>query len=170
MLTNKIDITKLFELRTIVLALGESAHLGWWKSQFLSPTGLSFLERLYPHTYFAEAARSALLAAQEVHDANIGKGQVFHLFRLSPTTEWELDRALTGQGTALEEKYRAMLGNKEELIKSLTVFSRGFQAPAAVGPLLLDIIPEQIVSSLAAAYLQAFQQGKQVFPYFEEIH
>jgi hypothetical protein len=170
MLTNKIDITKLLELRTIVLALGESTNFGWWKSQFLSPTGLSFLERMYPHTHFAEAVRSAQLGAQEVHDANIGKGQVFHLFRLSPTTEWELEHALAEQGTTLENKYRKTLGDKEQLAKALASFSQGFPTPEAVGPFLLDCPLEQMIPALAAAYLKAFQQGKQVFPYFEEMH
>ncbi|MCX6077947.1 MAG: BrxE family protein [Chloroflexi bacterium] len=170
MMTNKIDITKNLELRAIVLALGESTHFGWWKSQFLSPTGLSFLERLYPHTRFAGAVRSALLGAQEVHDANIGKGQVFHLFRLSPNTEWELDQALTEQSEALEEKYRTMLGNRARLINALAVSSQGFSSVPAAGPLLLDIPMEQMIPAIASAYLGAFQQGKQVFPYFEELH
>jgi hypothetical protein len=170
MLVSKINITAAIELRTITLALGESTHFGWWKSQFLSPTGLSFLERMCPHTRFAEGVRSALLAAQDVHDTNIGKGQVFHLFRLSPTTEWELDRALAEQSAILDKKYQGMLGNKEELIKALTTFSQDFSIAPAIGPLLLDVPTEQMIPTLAAAYLQAFQQGKQVFPYFEEIH
>jgi len=169
MLTNKIDITKNLELRTIVLALGESTHFGWWKSQFLSATGLSFLERLYPHTRFAGAVRSALLAAQDVHDANIGKGQVFHLFRLSPNTEWELDQALTEQSEGLEEKYRAMLGDRAGLIDALIAFSQGFSSKPAAGPLLLDVPMEQLIPTMASAYLDAFQQGKQIFPYFEEL-
>lgn len=169
MLITKTNITSTLELRTIILALGESTNYGWWKSQFLSPTGLSFLERLYPHTRFAGAMRSALLAAQDVHDANIGKGQVFHLFRLSPNTEWELDQALTEQSTTLEEKYRTILANKEQLINALTVFSQGFQTATAAGPLLLDVPLEQMIPAMASAYLGAFQQGKQVFPYFEEL-
>lgn len=170
MIVSMINLTAIIELRTITLALGESTHFGWWKSQFLSPTGLSFLERLYPHTRFAEGVRSALLAAQDVHDANIGKGQVFHLLRLSPTTEWELDRVLVEQSATLDKKYQAILGNKDELIKALTTFSPDFSIAPAIGPLLLNFPSQRMIPALAAAYLQAFQQGKQVFPYFEEMH
>ena len=78
-----IDITSILQLRILVLSLGEAHHAGWWKSQFLSPTGISFLERIYPRSKFAAAVRSATRAALTIHDTNIGKGEVFHLFRIS---------------------------------------------------------------------------------------
>ena len=72
----------IVRLRILVLALGEAHMSGWWKTQFLSTTGLSYLNRLYPRSSFAAAVRSASRAAKAVHDSSIGVGNVFHLFRL----------------------------------------------------------------------------------------
>jgi len=55
----KDTISTFLELRILVLTLGETGHAGWWKSKFMSPIGLSFLERLYPRSTFAAAVRSA---------------------------------------------------------------------------------------------------------------
>lgn len=166
----KIDLIRLLELRTVVLGLGEAPQAGWWKSQFLSPTGLSFLARLYPHTYFAEAIRAGTLAAQDVHDANIGKGRVFHLFRLSQSIEREVERALAEDGQTLEKHLKDCLGDKGLLLAKLADLAAGMDAAPAFGPVLLDTPSEKVIATLAANYGQAFQQGKQVFPYFEELH
>ena len=162
----EINLLNFLELRTIVLSLGEVTHFGWWKSQFLSSTGLSFLERMYPNSRFAEAIRSATQGALEIHDANIGIGNVFHLFRLSQSMEIELDRALSEQGRLLDEKYEGIWDDKQKLLAMLTEMSEEKQADVAFGPLDISYSEEQIIPTMASLYLQAFQQEKQIFPYF----
>ena len=66
MIADRTDIHSLLRLRILVLALGETPECGWWKSKFLSTTGLSFLGRLYPRSDFAAAVRSAARAAKPI--------------------------------------------------------------------------------------------------------
>ncbi len=169
MLMTRIDMRELLKLRVIALALGEAHHAGWWKSQFLSPTGLSFLERLYPHTNFEEAVRSATLAALELHDSNIGKGRVFHLFRLSQSIEREIDGLLKEGNPSFRSDNMNLLPSKDKLLDALKTIAGDMPNQDTVGPVLLNVRAEQMVQSLAAYYFHAFQQDKQIFPYFEEI-
>ena len=115
----KDTISRLIEIRILVLTLGESHHSGWWKSQFMSPTGLSFLERLYPRSIFSAAVRSASRGAKFVHDTKVGKGEVFHLFRLSPEIERKLDLALEVQATNLMSHYQSLLADQNALLTTL---------------------------------------------------
>jgi hypothetical protein len=157
----------LLELRILVLTLGESHHAGWWKSQFLSHTGLSFLERIYPRSTFAAAVRSAGQAARTVHDANVGKGDVFHLFRLSRQLERQIDTTLTEQSQTLQTQYHPLLMNREQLLQALEALAGDAPAGPSVGPMRLSVKPREWAPAMAAAYLQAFRDGTQVFPYFD---
>lgn len=163
----------LLDLRILVLTLGEARHAGWWGSQFLSPIGLSFLERIYPRSTFAAAVRSAGRAARAVHDANVGKGEVFHLFRLPRQTEQEIDSALTEQSTELAAQYSALLADREALLRALEKMTNTLPATetssltTAVGPLRLSVSRHDWAPTLARAYHSAFQREAQVFPYFE---
>jgi len=161
-------IFSALELRIVVLTLGEMQHAGWWKSQFLSQIGLSFLDRLYPRSAFAAAVRSATRAAQLVHDANVGKGAVFHLFRLSPELERKIDSLLVNQSARLEKDYLPLLSDRPALLTELTKLADGAAASAAAGPLRLAADSGQWLAALAAVYGAAFREGGQVFPYFEE--
>ncbi len=157
----------LLKLRILVLALSESHHAAWCKSQFLSHTGLSFLERIYPRSTFAAAVRSAGRAAQAIHDANVGRGDVFHLFRLSRELERQIDAALTGQSQTLQTQYHPLLMDREQLLEALEPLAGDAAAGSSVGPARLPARPGEWVPAMAAAYLQAFRDGTQVFPYFE---
>ncbi|MBN2565974.1 MAG: BrxE family protein [Candidatus Eisenbacteria bacterium] len=65
------DFTRL---RLLVLSAGELARPPWWPTQFLTPTGQRFLERLYPRTTLSAAINASTLAACRVHDRSIGVG------------------------------------------------------------------------------------------------
>lgn len=162
------DIHPLLHLRILVLTLGESHHTGWWKSQFLSPTGISFLERIYPRSKFAAAVRSATRAAMDIHDANIGKGEVFHLFRISRFHERGVDNLLKERSGELEAMFLPVLDNKSELLAKMQVIAGSVEVDSAVGPVKIDQGNKKIVQELAAAYWCAFSKGTHVFPYFEE--
>jgi hypothetical protein len=56
-----LSFKQLLSLRIVALALSENQHTGWWRSQFLAPTSLSFLDRLYPRSAFAAAVQAATL-------------------------------------------------------------------------------------------------------------
>lgn len=162
------SVSAVLYLRILVLTLGEMQHAGWWKSQFLSQVGLSFLDRLYSRSAFAAAVRSAARAAQLVHDANIGKGAVFHLFRLSPELERKIDTMLVKQSAELEKHYLPLLLNRPALLTELAKLANNTAASAATGPLRLTANSGQWLAVLAAAYEAAFREEGQVYPYFEE--
>lgn len=157
----------LLELRILVLTLGEAHHAGWWKSQFLSPAGLSFLERIYPRSTFASAVRSACRAARSVHDANAGKGTVFHLFRLPRQTERDIETALVVRSEELATRHQPLITDRAALLQALEAAAGELPAPLPVGPVRLSVGLKELTPAMAAAYLQAFRDGTQVFPYFE---
>jgi len=157
----------LLELRILVLTLGEAHHAGWWKSQFLSPVGLSFLERIYPRSTFASAVRSACRAARSVHDANVGKGAVFHLFRLPRQTEREIETALAARSEELATRHQPLITDRAALLQALEAAAGELPTSPLVGPVRLSVGLKELAPAMAAAYLQAFRDGTQVFPYFE---
>src|SRR5712691_10043226 len=82
-----MDIESLMRLRVLVCAIGGSGHAKWWRTEFLTPAGLRFLERLYPRTSHAAAIKATAVAARDLHDTSIGRGGVYHLFRLPDPIE-----------------------------------------------------------------------------------
>ena len=156
---------EITNLRVLVLALGEVQHFGWWKSQFLSPTGLSFLDRIYPRTKFASAIRSTFRAAQHIHDNAIGRGEVQHLFRLS-ALEFDLDQYLIEQENELWTKFSPFLSDKQSLLSKLSDLTGGSSVTQKVGPTSLAGKPETQLPLLASIYLNGFLANTPVFPYF----
>ncbi|MBK8935328.1 MAG: BrxE family protein [Chloroflexi bacterium] len=160
-------ITALLHLRIIVLTLGEQHHSRWWRSQFLAPTGLSFLERLYPRSAFTAAVRSATRAASEAHDAAIGQGDVAH--PAAPATySGAIARAATATHTTqLANAYYHPLTDRAALLTRLETLAEDFEIQSLAGPIrLTPEEPEDLVPALAAIYYQAFQTDKPVYPYF----
>jgi len=166
-------VSSLLDLRIVVLALGEADHAGWWKSRFLSPVGLSFLQRIYPRSTFAAAVRSASRAARAVHDASIGKGAVFHLFRLPRQAEQEVEIILADQSAELSTRYGPLIVDRAALLRTLAALAGvARSAPTSqplppAGPIRLPIGREHWVPTMAATYHDAFHSNVQVFPYFE---
>ena len=156
----------LIHLRILVLTLGESHHANWWSSQFLSPTGLSFLDRIYPRSKFAAAVRSATRGALTIHDEKIGRGEVFHLFRLPRHLELEFDEQLSQRSAEFESVFAPRLTQKEDLLQSLLALSGSASDRNALGPVEIDAPADQIVGEISAYYYNSFRIGGQVFPYF----
>jgi hypothetical protein len=157
----------LVDLRILVLALGEAPHAGWWKSQFLSSVGLRFLERLYPRTTFAAAVDSATRAACSVHDSAIGRGSVFHLFRLPRQIERTIETSLIDQSSEYALRFQPLLNNQVALLGVLEPLAGQLPTGVPAGPVRIDGDGEQLARAMAALYLTAFRADKQVFPYFE---
>ena len=160
----------IVRLRILVLALGEAHMSGWWKTQFLSTTGLSYLNRLYPRSSFAAAVRSASRAAKAVHDSSIGVGNVFHLFRLPQQHERRVEEFLRAHGADPPQAFAPMLNQREQLLEALEELGSA-NSSSARGPLRLgtlsDLQTDAWIAACASAYASAFRQGGKVFPYFE---
>ena len=159
----------ILHLRIVVLTLGEKHHACWWQSQFLSTVGLRYLERVYPRTCFSAAVQSAIRVARETHDASIGKGDVFHLFRASSGQELELNRLLLEKSAKLEESYKPILMDRPALMEKLDQIAEGESANGTVGPMQISVESTKRLPTTAAAYLHAFRENSQVFPYFQEV-
>jgi hypothetical protein len=165
------DLRALLRLRIMVLALGESGHAGWWKSRFLSPVGLSHLSYLYSRSTFAAAVRGAARAARITHDASIGVGNVFHLFRFPQDVERHLDEALAESEAELRAEFEPLLGRQDALVAALGMLAdpqlaeRRSVGPLSIGP-VANLRDPRTVARLASAYYAAFRDGAKVFPYF----
>jgi len=158
----------IIELRVLVLALGESQPEGWWNSQFLSKVGISYLDRVYPKTKFANAIQSATQVAKAVHDQALGKGDVYHLFRLAPRLERDISKELLENSSKIEEQYTDILNERDALLIALQELAGDVEATDGVGPVQLSDSAKQLIPKMAALYHFAFQQGKQLYPYLEE--
>jgi hypothetical protein len=164
------DIAALtLRLRVLVLALGEVSK--WWRTEYLSPTGLRFLERLYPRTAFSAALHAATTAARPIHDASTGSSQIYHLFRLPIQLEREIHELLSEtQGKSLAEEMKPALGDMELLMTKLRPLALEV-SNKAVGALRVggaaDVYQEKTYQYMAGAYLRAFHTGDKIFPYVE---
>lgn len=161
----------LARLRVLVSVLGGAAHANWWRTQFLTAAGLRFLDRLYPRTSYAAAVRATGVAATELHDSNIGRGGVYHLFRLPEPLEGQL-QDLAGRGffdqvlrdlESLLENREALLAQFDGLAAELPETEPG---PQRIGS-LRDLRCGNLLGRWAGAYLHAFRREYSVFPYVE---
>ncbi|MCH7912320.1 MAG: BrxE family protein [Deltaproteobacteria bacterium] len=161
----------LLHLRVLVLTLGEAPHAKWWRTQFLTETGLRFLERLYPRTYGASAVQAAGAAARILHDSSIGRGGVYHLFRLPDSLEQRIHSLmLGGNAETIVTELKPVLGDRVALQERLSAFAtdtvEAQNGPQRLGN-SLDLERPKIVEKIAAVYTQAFQKNERVFPYFD---
>jgi hypothetical protein len=162
-------IPELLALRVAVAYLGEQGQSGWWKTQFLQPTGQRFLEFIYPRSAFAGAVTAAAEAAKKFHDARIGKGGVFHLFRLPPTLELKLHQQLLNDPDELVR----MVANTGAARSVLEQTADG-NPSTAVGPVRIGdasaLTKESTVAKLAGMYLRSVDSATVALPYFTASH
>jgi len=162
-------VEKLIMLRALVGFLGEKPQYGWWDSNFLSETGLRFLDVIFPRSAFAAGVNSVTEAAKRLHDSRIGKGRVYHLFRLPSRFEHIIHEDLLNFD---QSKLLPDLETKEAALGKLQTFaSSDFEAPE--GPIQIgtseDLTKPLSVKKLAKYYGDAFEVGKRTFPYFVEV-
>lgn len=153
-------------LRTLVAYLGERDQFNWWDCSFLNGTGRKFLAINYPKTALAAAVHAASDAACRMHDARIGKGRVFHLFRLPAMMERKIHRRALELGATegalwLENKEAAM-GQLEKLATKPASVPTG---PIKAGAIAALSAPATI-GTLAGFYSNAFKSEQQTLPYF----
>ena len=152
----------LVKLRTCVAFMGEKEQANWWPSSFLSRSGEAFLTPVFPKTAALARVNGASGAAQVSHDEHIGIGDVYHLFRLPENIEHDISQLLAKDASVLE-----LITSEETAQASLQELS-GDQSTQGIGPLLIeqDVIDQSMMARMAAAYMQGFSAGEQVYPYY----
>lgn len=159
-------VDQLALLRLVVGYLGQSKQSGWWDCDFLDATGLRFLETTFPRTARLAALRSTNDAACIVHDKALGRVGNYHLFRLPPVLEDQLEHAFATMdwpesGKLIESRDAAM----EMLKRTAEALIKAPEGPVQVG-VERRILTTTAIRELAAHYHSAFQDGILCFPYF----
>ncbi|WP_299876422.1 BrxE family protein [uncultured Cocleimonas sp.] len=153
---------KIVRLRVCVAYMGEKEQVNWWPSSFLSSSGEAFLSPVFPKTAALSRINGASSAARVIHDEYIGIGNVQHLFRLPENVEYEISQSLIKDASILET-----LTSEEAASAVLHELANG-DTTNGVGPLFIksDSFDQNMVTCMAAAYLQGFSSGQQVYPYY----
>lgn len=155
----------LIRLRAIVGFLGEESQCGWWDTSFLSETGQRFLERPFPRSALMAGLHSVTVAARRLHDASVGKGDVVHLFRLSPAKEREVSDLLRDLDSS---QVLGDVRNRETALEVLNDMSR--VVSGATGAVRVgrrdDLLTSDGLGQIAGYYHKAVVSDEQVFPYF----
>ena len=162
-------VEKYICLRALVGFLGEKPQFNWWDTNFLSSIGLQYLAINFTRSALVAGITSVTEAARCFHDSRIGKGGVYHLFRLPFTMEVDIHNILMKyDGSTLI----AELKDTETALSRLKYFIDS-TVDAPEGPIQIgterQIQREFAVSELAKHYLDAFANGKQVLPYFSVV-
>jgi len=137
----------------------------------MNETGLRFLERLCPRTFFRAAIHAAGKAACDAHDRAVGRVSVYHLFRLPASLDAEINRMPPNADEDFVTDFRAALKNPGKLMESLaSLCSRTEAGSAAPGARRIgtdrDLMTRIAFDTMAAVYHRAFMQRNSVFPYF----
>jgi len=164
---DKQIINKLAQLRYVVGFLGEKSQFSWWLSNFLNPSTKKMLEFTFPRTANLAQYEAVSAAAAKVHDEAIGVGKSFHLFRLPEFIEKTLVDELKNDNG---DEYESIVSSKEKALGVLTELSSSASL-SGEGPINVGQVKssqwEQSISNIASAYLQAFNDNKNAYPYFQ---
>jgi hypothetical protein len=137
----------VLRLSAVVLSLGESVSPAWWKTEFMNETGLRFLERLYPRTFYDAAIHATGRAACDAHDRAVGRVGVYHLFRLPESLETELHRMPPDPADDFFPTLRKAMGRPEELMKLLERMCGGEIVDTASGARKIGIDKDMMTSA-----------------------
>jgi len=161
-------IEQIAQIRVLVAFLGEKQQCSWWETSFLRDTGLHYLRFNFPRTAFLAGVTSVSEAARKLHDERVGKGMVYHLFRLPFNIEERIHEILRDMN---EDTSRKLITNKENALKLLEGFIDSTvdapEGPVQIGTTSI-IISEFSVREMAKHYANAFQEEKKTFPYFSD--
>lgn len=162
-----VEVATLATLRAVVGYLGEREQHGWWQSSFFSAASRSFLAPLFARTVVVAQCSGAGRAAALKHDAHIGVGHVYHLFRLPEDLEQALHHAL--HDPAVGQQIARLVADHDAALAHLRA-EAGAASGEGIGPTQVgaaDAVRERRAwRSVAAQYAQAFTVGAPVYPYF----
>ena len=163
-----LPVEDLITLRVLVGFLGEKPQYGWWETNFLSDIGLKYLRIVFPRSAFSAGMTSVAEAAKRLHDNRIGRGGVYHLFRLPEFIEQKIHRRLLELDPA---PLLPWVESRDRALDKLNTLADGSFGDAE-GPVQLgrarDLWQLSSLKVLARSYNHAFISGKQIFPYFPE--
>ena len=94
----------LATLRIVIGYLGERDQFAWWQSSFFSAGSEAFLSPIFARTRFLAQCTGVTQAASAIHDARIGTGNVYHLFRLPEDMAQDIHQ-LTERQQCRQAKY-----------------------------------------------------------------
>jgi len=161
-----LPVEDLISLRALVGFLGEKPQFKWWDTNFLSETGLKFLEITFPRSSLAAGINSVTAAARRVHDGRIGKKGVYHLFRLPLSIEQIMHESLTQLD---HSSLLASIKTRDLALEKLRNMTNG-GSPLREGPVQIgthkDLFSLVAARKIGRCYADAFAEGKQTFPYF----
>ena len=153
-------------MRLLVAYLGEQKRAAWWNTNFLDETGVRFLESTFPRTARLATIRSASDAARSVHDRALGRASTYHLFRLPPGLEDQLENVIAHLDWPVTW---LLVSTQEAAMERLKLLADSYiQAPE--GPVQVGvesrILTPTSIKEVAAHYHSAFSNGICCFPYF----
>jgi len=154
------NITRLHRLRWLVGLLGSKKCYGWWDCAFLDETGIRFLSTTFPRSARSAAFHATAEAAQRVHDAAVGRGSSYNLFRLPLSIEDHLQVCTVDDTYSLDPD-----AARAELRALANASINASEGPVQVG-IASRILADVSIQELAAHYTSAFAQGIRCFPYF----
>lgn len=163
---NKTLVEQFILLRALIGFLGEKNQYNWWDTSFLNKTGQRFLEVNFPRSYISSGINSVTEAARILHDNHIGKGRVSHLFRLPTDIEEKIFHSLQENEPSI---IVPLIENKDVALSNLQGFGNGnemlYEGPFQIGK-KKKLYNQAVIHEVASIYLEAFNSGKKVFPYF----
>lgn len=158
-------------LRIMILALGECINPPWWKTNYFSGAGISFLDRLFPKSRLNAAVNSTSAAACELHDKSIGKTGSYHLFRLPSRIEMNINSAFeNSEFLEIISEIELEFGNPERLLQRLSI-DKDTSPEKVTGPKMISntsgYLELEHIDQMLDIYLAAFTNGTRAFPYLE---
>ena len=152
-------------MRTLVGFLGERAQFAWWPTAFYEASSKLFLEPVFSKTSRLAQYHGVLEAARRLHDEHLNVGS-YHLFRLPEEVEQDLQSIV--QSGNVEELTNQALKSKEAALDALKHLA-GTGDTSSIGPTAIgsitDLDSAVTLKAIAVAYLCAFRQNTQTYPY-----
>lgn len=165
-------IEAVIRVRFLVAGLGEIAPTPWWHTEALTPVGQRLLVRLFPRTSAGAGLETASRAAAIEHDSHIGRGGVYHLFRLPTADETAVRDHLRLPATDYLLQDLAGITDFEARLDALRVLAGGETSPGAQGPFhcgaATSIRRGKALQRLCAAYVDAFGADRIAYPFLTE--
>ena len=158
-------LSTVLQMRLLVGFLGERPQFAWWTTSFFGDYSLRSLEFVTPKTSLLAQYHGVVEAARKLHDEHLNVGS-YHLFRLPEEVEQDLHAMMqSGVGTELAKQ---LPQDKDAALAALKTLA-GTIPSAAVGPAAVGNIDQlsagEILKSIAGAYVSAFSQNAQTYPY-----
>jgi hypothetical protein len=159
--------TDWLRLRLAVSYLGEKAQKNWWPTSFYESSSRPFLEPTFPRSSYLAQYQGACASARQVHDAHIGIGNAFHLFRLPAELEQDLFNAFRGMDAIEISTATQSFDAAREVLVAFV--EGGGAVMLGEGPVMISPWPNRptrtTIAGLAQAYHYALENNIEVFPY-----